>query len=693
MKSPEKLRISKVDAAASPSGSSDADEIIDLTDIVERGKVPAAAPSPAEGEAAESGQKEEHPSDMMADLRGDGSSDAEVENLSEHFDLDSLLDSMEAQKEEERFPSTPAQDSAESEKQKEQASGDMASDAEFDALLQDIVGDVKSPSEPSSDKDGDEEIALDDLDSLLSSLGDSGNSGQSDTTSSQDEKNAQNAEPEEKPAAADLLPEDAAPSDELNMDDLDGLLDSLGTPDVEAKAPADAHAAPAGDESFSSSASGDAPAPKKTAEAVVQAKEDAHPDDTAELADLDQLLDSILTEGEDSGAAAPAAPQKNETAADSPAGSVSSSATPPAGNADAVRETGGSVSSRPVDERGMAEIEVRLARLEGLLQDEQKKNAALNNLTARLDSMDSRLAELAQSVEKLGAEAKPDDEAIRAVVTRELEDEGVSSHVSDLTARLDAADSRLAELAQSVEKLGAEAKPDDEAIRAVVTRELEDEGVSSHVSDLTARLDAADSRLAELAQSVEKLGAGAKPDDEAIRAVVTRELMDEEVIPPYVSELTSHFDTLESRLADLGQEVEKLNTGPDEQAIKAIVTRELLNEDVIPPYVSDLTMRFDNVDSRLEELGHGLDEVKAESRPDDEAIKTLVLRELKDENNTPPYVEGMVNDLVDFEKRIAALENRLAELEKSSEKAAAEAAARVIREEMSAMLAELGQGQ
>ena len=641
MNSPEKLRISKVDAAASPSGSSDADEIIDLTDIVERGKVPAAAPSPAEGEAAESGQKEEHPSDMMADLRGDGSSDAEVENLSEHFDLDSLLDSMEAQKEEERLPSTPAQDSAESEKQKEQASGDMASDAEFDALLQDIVGDVKSPSEPSSDKDGDEEIALDDLDSLLSSLGDSGNSGQSDTTSSQDEKNAQNAEPEEKPAAADLLPEDAAPSDELNMDDLDGLLDSLGTPDVEAKAPADAHAAPAGDESFSSSASGDAPAPKKKAEAVVQAKEDAHPDDTAELADLDQLLDSILTEGEDSGAAAPAAPQKNETAADSPAGSVSSSATPPAGNADAVRETGSSVSSRPVDERGVAEIEVRLARLEGLLQDEQKKNAALNNLTARLDSMDSRLAELAQSVEKLGAEAKPDEEAIRAVVTRELEDEGVSSHVSDLTARL----------------------------------------------------DAADSRLAELAQSVEELGAGAKPDEEAIRAVVTRELMDEEVIPPYVSELTSHFDTLESRLADLGQEVEKLNTGPDEQAIKAIVTRELLNEDVIPPYVSDLTMRFDNVDSRLEELGHGLDEVKAESRPDDEAIKTLVLRELKDENNTPPYVEGMVNDLVDFEKRIAALENRLAELEKSSEKAAAEAAARVIREEMSAMLAELGQGQ
>ncbi len=693
MNSPEKLRISKVDAAASPSGSSDADEIIDLTDIVERGKVPAAAPSPAEGEAAESGQKEEHPSDMMADLRGDGSSDAEVENLSEHFDLDSLLDSMEAQKEEERLPSTPAQDSAESEKQKEQASGDMASDAEFDALLQDIVGDVKSPSEPSSDKDGDEEIALDDLDSLLSSLGDSGNSGQSDTTSSQDEKNAQNAEPEEKPAAADLLPEDAAPSDELNMDDLDGLLDSLGTPDVEAKAPADAHAAPAGDESFSSSASGDAPAPKKKAEAVVQAKEDAHPDDTAELADLDQLLDSILTEGEDSGAAAPAAPQKNETAADSPAGSVSSSATPPAGNADAVRETGSSVSSRPVDERGVAEIEVRLARLEGLLQDEQKKNAALNNLTARLDSMDSRLAELAQSVEKLGAEAKPDEEAIRAVVTRELEDEGVSSHVSDLTARLDAADSRLAELAQSVEKLGAEAKPDEEAIRAVVTRELEDEGVSSHVPDLTARLDAADSRLAELAQSVEELGAGAKPDEEAIRAVVTRELMDEEVIPPYVSELTSHFDTLESRLADLGQEVEKLNTGPDEQAIKAIVTRELLNEDVIPPYVSDLTMRFDNVDSRLEELGHGLDEVKAESRPDDEAIKTLVLRELKDENNTPPYVEGMVNDLVDFEKRIAALENRLAELEKSSEKAAAEAAARVIREEMSAMLAELGQGQ
>lgn len=102
------------------------------------------------------------------------------------------------------------------------------------------------------------------------------------------------------------------------MDDLDGLLDSLGTPDVEAKAPADAHAAPAGDESFSSSASGDAPAPKKTAEAVVQAKEDAHPDDTAELAVLDQLLDSILTEGEDSEAAAPAAPQKNETAADSP---------------------------------------------------------------------------------------------------------------------------------------------------------------------------------------------------------------------------------------------------------------------------------------------------------------------------------------------------------------------------------------
>ncbi len=153
------------------------------------------------------------------------------------------------------------------------------------------------------------------------------------------------------------------------------------------------------------------------------------------------------------------------------------------------------------------------------------------------------------------------------------------------------------------------------------------------------------------------------------------------------------LDTVDSRLDELGQALasERAAAEPDEEAIRTVVVRELQNESNAPSCVTGLMERLDTVDSRLDELGQALASERAAAEPDEEAIRTVVVRELLSESNTPPYVEGMVNELVNFENRIITLESRLEKLEVSSEKAAAEAAARVIREEMNAMFAELGQ--
>ena len=227
----------------------------------------------------------------------------------------------------------------------------------------------------------------------------------------------------------------------------------------------------------------------------------------------------------------------------------------------------------------------------------------------------------------------------------------------------------------------------------------EEQEKTSRISTLAERLDLVDSRLEErgkeLGQVLASEKSGAEPDEAAIRAVVAQELMSEDHMPPYVAALEARLNAVDSCLEELGQALasEKVGTEPDEEAIQAIVVRELMNESNTPSYVVTLTERLDAVDSRMEELRQALASEKAGKEPDEKAIQAIVTRELMSDSNTPPYVEGMVNELVNFENRIIALENRLEKQESSSEKAAAEAAARVIREEMSAMFAELGQSE
>ena len=228
---------------------------------------------------------------------------------------------------------------------------------------------------------------------------------------------------------------------------------------------------------------------------------------------------------------------------------------------------------------------------------------------------------------------------------------------------------------------------------------MSEDHMPPYAAALAERLDMVDSRLEgmgkELGQVLASEKSGAEPDEAAIRAVVAQELMSEDHMPPYVAALEARLNAVDSCLEELGQALasEKVGTEPDEEAIQAIVVRELMNESNTPSYVVTLTERLDAVDSRMEELRQALASEKAGKEPDEKAIQAIVTRELMSDSNTPPYVEGMVNELVNFENRIIALENRLEKQESSSEKAAAEAAARVIREEMSAMFAELGQSE
>lgn len=64
-------------------------------------------------------------------------------------------------------------------------------------------------------------------------------------------------------------------------------------------------------------------------------------------------------------------------------------------------------------------------------------------------------------------------------------------------------------------------------------------------------------------------------------------------------------------------------------------------------------------------------------------IREVVVRELQEGEHVPPYAESMSEDMARLEERVDAMEA-------SGEKAAAEAAARVIREEIAALLAETG---
>ena len=613
MESPDELRRAAVDVVA-PSDS-EADEIIDLTDIVEQGEIPAE--NGLRKENTDTGLELEKSEALsldvlMADLRSDES--AAPNGGAEEFDLDSLLDGVMSQKESAKAASARqgnvlqgGSDMLASDDEKA-----IVEDDEFDALLQDIVGEIEpSPAEP-SDEGGEDEIGLDDLDSLLTSLG--GGAESLSVASSGKEHGKTQAGGGE---SSSDFPHSSHSADEsssdLSLDELDNLLDSFEVPGANASlSPEDKKIS----ERVGSQQKKTVAAPSRAAgknEPVFDASSDEslrEAEDGEGLEDLDQLLDTLMANEPEKRMAPP-----------EPAG-----------------ETQRAVSAVAPEESEKTRVVPREKR-EACIQKSDELNS---------DIFSRELAALKSTCEAALADA--------------------GAHMAELEARL-----------------------------------REEEEKTSRISTLAERLDLVDSRLEEMGKKLEQVLAseksGAEPDEAAIRALVAQELMSEDHMPPYAAVLAERLDLVDSRLEETRKELEqvlaseKSGAEPDEAAIRALVVQELMSEDHMPPYAAALEARLNAVDSCLEELGQALASEKAGTEPDEKAIQAIVTRELMSDSNTPPYVEGMVNELVNFENRIIALENRLEKQESSSEKAAAEAAARVIREEMSAMFAELGQNE
>ena len=677
MESPDELRRAAVDVVApSDASASEADEIIDLTDIVERGEIPAE--NGFRKENTDTGLELEKSEALsldvlMADLRS-GQSTA-PNGAVEEFDLDSLLDGVMSQKESAKEASASQGNvlKGESDMLASDDGKNSAEDDEFDALLQDIVGEIEpSPGAP-SDEGGEDEIGLDDLDSLLTSLGGGAPKSVSAASGAKEQGETQPRGGETSAGSTHSPHSDDESSSDLSLDELDNLLDSFEVPGVDTSLSSK-------DEKISERVGS---RQEKTVAASSRAAGKNEPvfdpssdessqevEDGGGLEDLDQLLDTLMTNE----------PEKRMVSPE-PAGEMQravSSVVP-----EEMKEVfSGSEKPRVVPRE----------KREAVIQKSDELN---------LDIFSRELAAIKSTCEAALAEAGARMTELEARLREEQEK---TSRISTLAERLDLVDSRLEEMGKELgqvlasEKSGAE--PDEAAIRAVVAQELmSEDNMPPYAAALAERLDMVDSRLEgmgkELGQVLASEKSGAEPDEAAIRAVVAQELMSEDHMPPYVAALEARLNAVDSCLEELGQALasEKVGTEPDEEAIQAIVVRELMNESNTPSYVVTLTERLDAVDSRMEELRQALASEKAGKEPDEKAIQAIVTRELMSDSNTPPYVEGMVNELVNFENRIIALENRLEKQESSSEKAAAEAAARVIREEMSAMFAELGQSE
>ncbi len=677
MESPDELRRAAVDVVApSDASASEADEIIDLTDIVERGEIPAE--NGFRKENTDTGLELEKSEALsldvlMADLRS-GQSTA-PNGAVEEFDLDSLLDGVMSQKESAKEASASQGNvlKGESDMLASDDGKNSAEDDEFDALLQDIVGEIEpSPGAP-SDEGGEDEIGLDDLDSLLTSLGGGAPKSVSAASGAKEQGETQPRGGETSAGSTHSPHSDDESSSDLSLDELDNLLDSFEVPGVDTSLSSkdEKISERVGSRQEKTVAASSRAAGKN--EPVFDPSSDESPqevEDGGGLEDLDQLLDTLMTNE----------PEKRMVSPE-PAGEMQravSSVVP-----EEMKEVfSGSEKPRVVPRE----------KREAVIQKSDELN---------LDIFSRELAAIKSTCEAALAEAGARMTELEARLREEQEK---TSRISTLAERLDLVDSRLEEMGKELgqvlasEKSGAE--PDEAAIRAVVAQELMSEDhMPPYAAALAERLDLVDSRLEEMGKELGQVLAseksGAEPDEAAIRAVVAQELMSEDHMPPYVAALEARLNAVDSCLEELGQALasEKVGTEPDEEAIQAIVVRELMNESNTPSYVVTLTERLDAVDSRMEELRQALASEKAGKEPDEKAIQAIVTRELMSDSNTPPYVEGMVNELVNFENRIIALENRLEKQESSSEKAAAEAAARVIREEMSAMFAELGQSE
>ncbi len=160
------------------------------------------------------------------------------------------------------------------------------------------------------------------------------------------------------------------------------------------------------------------------------------------------------------------------------------------------------------------------------------------------------------------------------------------------------------------------------------------------------------------------------------------------------------LDALSADIAAMQERINEVadgNGGPDSSAFDAL--RERVDD--LTAEVRDLAERHANglaaAEARISALEAELAAQGARTAmpldlpPEGSAFRTglaalireSVARELQEDEHMPPYAESMSEDMARLEKRVDAMEA-------SGEKAAAEAAARVIREEIAALLAEMG---
>lgn len=637
-----------MDRPHAPLSSDADDDIIELTDIVEKGSVPEAS---AAGGAAENPLEAQ-----MADLlAGTGKTPAPDED---EFDLDALLQATGLDEE--------GGKSGEGEKAAAPADGvgdenmDMPDMGEVDALLRDLVA-PEQPEAPAAQSAPAPETSaasaapqgsgtddVDDLDALLASLDapqappESRDAGVESAAGT--EPPAFSAVLEETvssaPVAAGGVPAAAAAEPEVDVDDLDSLLDSIMNPDPD-------------------------PQEKAVGTESAAAAQTPQIEDEVELSELDALLHSA--EG-----GAPSAALSSEPASESAleVGEFAEpevSAEPAAVSTPAAPEVSSSPEEFVAASRGAASVEEVMAAAPAE-EDGDDLDALLNAAQAEMAVGLPDEAVVAPLPVTGEPELDEDDplsglDELLATAGREAQADSAAPFAEPEAFLQDVAPDVSQEVSQEVPQTAAQ----DEVEEFPLDQDLGDPllvGEEQPDTDLGAVvLSSLDALAADIAAMQEKLNAtvNSGPDQETIQGLQAT-----------LNDLQDRMDDAQDRLEDAQAEMRDL-ADSHARGLAAAEAR-------ISALEAELAERraHDEAPLVMPPAGSAFREELAA------VVREIMEGELQAGEYVPPYAENMANDII-------RLEDRVSTMEMNGEKAAAEAAAKVIREEIAALAAEMGQ--
>ena len=149
------------------------------------------------------------------------------------------------------------------------------------------------------------------------------------------------------------------------------------------------------------------------------------------------------------------------------------------------------------------------------------------------------------------------------------------------------------------------------------------------------------------------------------------------VVPPEILERLAHMETRLAAVHADGADVSALETF--ERRMQALESRA----DAVPPV---------NVDNAMHELNAAMGKTEQRVSVLEETLRAITTSQSESADPDNPALQALQTLVQGMEERFARLENRLDKLESGSkeelERAAAAAAARILREELSAILAE-----